>query len=266
MIRLQQIKCPIPHDQNYLERKICRTLGISADKLIDWQIVRRSIDARKKPELFYIYTVDCTVSSEKKLKKKADGRTILLHEETCYRFPEEGGCPLSCHPVIAGSGPAGLFCAYMLASHGYQPLVLERGDEASRRKEKVDHFWNTGTLDIQSNVQFGEGGAGTFSDGKLNTSVKDPVGRNRLVLETFVRFGAPPSIIYDQKPHLGTDILIGIVQAMREETERLGGCFLFRHQLTGLDVQNGQLKGVLVNDTMGISTEVLVTAIGHSAR
>lgn len=266
MIRLQQIKCPVHHDRKYLEHKICRTLGISANRLLSWQIMRRSIDARKKPELYYIYTVDCTVSAEKDLKKKADGRTILLHEETRYQFPEEGVFPLSVRPVIAGSGPAGLFCAYMLASHGYCPLVLERGDEAARRKEKVDRFWNTGVLDIQSNVQFGEGGAGTFSDGKLNTSVKDPAGRNRLVLETFVRFGAPPSIIYDQKPHLGTDILIGIVQAMRKEIERMGGEFLFRHQLTGLEVQNGQLKGLLVNDTVRIPTEILVTAIGHSAR
>lgn len=266
MIRLQQIKCPVSHDPAYLEQKICRILGIPTDRLISCRIVRRSIDARKKPELFYIYTADCIVSDEKKLKKKADGRTILLHEEKRYRFPDAGESPMAGCPVIAGSGPAGLFCAYMLALHGYQPLVLERGDEASRRKERVDHFWNTGILDTQSNVQFGEGGAGTFSDGKLNTSVKDPAGRNRLVLETFVRFGAPPSIIYDQKPHLGTDILIGIVQAMRKEIERLGGRFLFRHQLTGLDVQNGQLKGILVNDGKRIPAEILVTAIGHSAR
>ena len=266
MLRLQQIKCPIPHDQKYLEHKICRILGISADRLISCRIVRRSVDARKKPELFYVYTVDCTVANENRLRKKADGRTILLHEETLYRFPAEGECPLSARPVIVGSGPAGLFCAYMLASHGYRPLILERGDEVFRRREKVEHFWNTGTLDIQSNVQFGEGGAGTFSDGKLNTSVKDPVGRNRLVLETFVRFGAPPSIVYDQKPHLGTDILIDIVKAMREETERLGGEFLFRHQLTGLEVRNGCLVGILVNNNEYIPTKILVTAIGHSAR
>ena len=266
MLRLQQIKCPISHDRKYLQHKICRILGISADRLISCRIVRRSIDARKKPELFYIYTVDCIVSRETKLKKKIDGRTILLREETPYRFPDEGEIPLSGRPVIAGSGPAGLFCAYMLASHGYRPLVLEQGDEVSRRKERVDHFWDTGTLDIRSNVQFGEGGAGTFSDGKLNTSVKDPAGRNRLVLETFVRFGAPPTVIYDQKPHLGTDILIDIVKAMRKETERLGGQFLFRHQLTGLEVRGGRLTGIVVNDDEWISTEILVTAIGHSAR
>lgn len=266
MIRLQQIKCPVHHDRSYLERKICRTLGISADRLLSWQVMRRSIDARKKPELYYIYTVDCTVSAENKLKKKADGRTILMHEETHYQFPEEGEFALSGRPVIAGSGPAGLFCAYMLASHGYCPLILERGDKADRRKELVDRFWDTGVLDTQSNVQFGEGGAGTFSDGKLNTSVKDPAGRNRLVLETFIRFGAPPSIMYDQKPHLGTDILIGIVQAMRKEIERMGGEFCFRHQLTGLEIQNGQLRGVLVNGTARIATETLVVAIGHSAR
>ena len=162
MLRLQQIKCPISHDRKYLQHKICRILGISADRLISCRIVRRSIDARKKPELFYIYTVDCIVSRETKLKKKIDGRTILLREETPYRFPDEGEIPQSGRPVIAGSGPAGLFCAYMLASHGYRPLVLEQGDEVSRRKERVDHFWDTGTLDIRSNVQFGEGGGRHF--------------------------------------------------------------------------------------------------------
>lgn len=266
MLRLQQVKCPVSHNREDLKHKICRILGIRPDMLISYQIARRSIDARKKPELFYIYTIDCTVSNENRVKKRVDGRTLLLREEKTYRFPKEGNMPLPNRPVIAGSGPAGLFCAYMLASHGYCPLILERGDEAERRKERVEYFWNTGVLDTRSNVQFGEGGAGTFSDGKLNTSVKDPAGRNRLVLETFVRFGAPSSIIYEQKPHLGTDILIGIVQAMRNEIERLGGRFLFRRQFTGLKAVNGQLREIQINEDEWLSAEILVAAIGHSAR
>ena len=141
---------------------------------------------------------------------------------------------LTARPVVIGSGPAGLFCAYLLALKGYHPLLVERGAPVRERKKDVDRFWETGVLDTSSNVQFGEGGAGTFSDGKLNTLVKDPAGRNRFVLETFVRFGAPEEILWEQKPHIGTDILINVVENMREEIIRMGGEVRFYSQVTDI--------------------------------
>ena len=266
MIRIQQIKCPVGHTEEDLQKKILHTLKLKPQQLVSWQIVRRSLDARKKPELFFSYTIDCVLENEKKAARLINGRTILKTEKKTYQFPSGGTQPLHSRPVIAGSGPAGLFCAYMLALHGYAPIVIERGADARERQKAVEEFWETGKLSVQTNVQFGEGGAGTFSDGKLNTSVKDPFGRNRLVLETFVKFGAPESILYEQKPHIGTDVLIDVVTAMRAECCRLGAEFLFCHQLTDIRVEQGQLRAIEINHERWVDTDVLVTAIGHSAR
>ena len=169
-------------------------------------------------------------------------------------------------PVIVGSGPAGLFCAWYLARAGYRPLVLERGQEAQKRKETVDRFWKDGVLDPDSNVQFGEGGAGTFSDGKLNTLVKDPNGRNHEVLKRFVEAGASEEIVYQQKPHLGTDVLIGIVETMRHQIEEMGGSFRFETKVTDLCIENGHLTAVEVNNEEKIPADACVLALGHSAR
>ena len=266
MIRIQQIKCPVGHSTEDLLKKIYHTLKIRPQQLVSWHIVRRSLDARKKPELYYSYMIDCKLDSEKTARKCCNGRTVLQVEKKKYSFPASGSSPLDSRPVIAGSGPAGLFCAYMLAKAGYAPVVLERGAEARERQKVVEEFWETGRLKTQTNVQFGEGGAGTFSDGKLNTSVKDPFGRNRLVLETFVRFGAPESILYEQKPHIGTDVLIDVVTAMRNECIRLGADFYFTNQLTDLRSEKGALTAIEINHSRWIDTQVLVMAIGHSAR
>ena len=150
-------------------------------------------------------------------------------------------------PVVIGAGPAGLFCAYLLAREGYRPLVFERGKKVGERTEDVLHFWKTGVLDPTSNVQFGEGGAGTFSDGKLNTLVKDPLGRNRFVLDTFVSFGAPEKITYENKPHIGTDILSKVIAAMREEILHLGGTFEFESCVTDIRVENQKIRAVEIN-------------------
>ena len=168
-------------------------------------------------------------------------------------------------PVIVGAGPAGLFAAYQLTEAGYAPVILERGKPVEERKADVEHFWETGVLAPDSNVQFGEGGAGTFSDGKLNTGVKDPSGRNRFVLETFVKFGAPAEILYDHKPHIGTDILASVIANMRKYLISRGAEFRFSGCVTDLAVESGRLLGVYVNEEF-LEADVVILALGHSAR
>ena len=206
MLRINQLKLPVTHTQEQLEKKLIKTLKINRNDMKQYRIRKRSLDARKKPELCYVYSIDLEVKHEERILKQLKGRAVKVSEES-YRVPEHGSEELHDRPVIVGSGPAGLFCAYILAREGYRPLIVERGAPVRERKKDVERFWETGLLDPDSNVQFGEGGAGTFSDGKLNTLVKDAAGRNRFVLETFVRFGAPEDILWEQKPHIGTDIL-----------------------------------------------------------
>ena len=205
-------------------------------------------------------------AAEQKILRKVHNNNIMSINKKDYQFPLPGTEKLEHVPVIVGSGPAGLFCAWYLARAGYRPLVLERGQEAQKRKETVDRFWKDGVLDPDSNVQFGEGGAGTFSDGKLNTLVKDPNGRSHEVLKRFVEAGAPEEIVYQQKPHLGTDVLIGIVETMRHQIEEMGGSFRFETKVTDLCIENGHLTAVEVNNEEKIPADACVLALGHSAR
>ena len=205
-------------------------------------------------------------AAEQKILRRVHNNNIMSINKKNYQFPLPGTEKLEHVPVIVGSGPAGLFCAWYLARAGYRPLVLERGQEAQKRKETVDRFWKDGVLDPDSNVQFGEGGAGTFSDGKLNTLVKDPNGRNHEVLKRFVEAGAPEEIVYQQKPHLGTDVLIGIVETMRHQIEEMGGSFRFETKVTDLCIENGHLTAVEVNNEEKIPADACVLALGHSAR
>ena len=265
MIRITQLKLPVSHSQEELRKKIARSLRCSPDDL-SYEIIRQSLDARHKDDKKFVYTVDVTVSGEKKILKKVHNNNIMYTRKQEYHFPEsrkERSCP---SPVIAGSGPAGLFCAWYLAYAGYRPLILERGEEAAKRQKTVEHFWKNGVLDPDSNVQFGEGGAGTFSDGKLNTLVKDSFGRNREVLRRFVKAGAPREILYQQKPHLGTDVLIHIVQTLRRQIEEMGGRFRFRSKLTDLFIKDGRLNAVEINGSEKLPAEICVLAPGHSAR
>lgn len=268
MLRIQQLKLPCTHTEAELMEKIAKLLKIPKKEIKACTIVKKSIDARKEPVCF-TYVLDVAVSGtaqEGKLLKKLGPAKATLAEKKEYRFPKPGTKKLMHPPVIVGTGPAGLFCGLMLARHGYAPILLERGACAARRKELVDLFWNTGALSGQTNVQFGEGGAGTFSDGKLNTLVKDPSGRNGQVLRMFVEAGAAPEILYWNKPHIGTDVLIHVVEHMREEIRALGGQVLFESQMTDIRIENGQVTGVTVNGERQIETEQLVLAIGHSAR
>ena len=262
MLRIVQLKLPVGHTEEQLKKKLLKTTHMRENELQSYRIRKRSLDARKKPELYYVYTVDFSAVSEERILRNLKGKVQKTEGKTC-RVPEHGSDLLSGRAAVIGSGPAGLFCAYLLAREGYHPLVIERGAPVNERKEDVRKFWETGRLNTGSNVQFGEGGAGTFSDGKLNTSVKDPTGRNQFVLDTLVKFGAPEDILWEQKPHIGTDILIRVVEAMRNEIIHLGGEFRFYSQVTDIQPEK---KCIIINNTETIKTGAAVLAVGHSAR
>lgn len=265
-IRINPILLSIHHDSAAIRKKIVSVLRIPDADLKTFQVRRRSIDARKKNDILYSYTVDAVVANERTLLKKNRDKRIAKAEDTVYCAPKHGTELLRHHPVIIGSGPAGLFAGLLLAEEGYRPLILERGLPADARKKAVERFWENGTLDTECNVSFGEGGAGTFSDGKLNTLIKDTSGRNRKVLETFVRFGADEEILWEQKPHVGTDRLISIVSGMREEIRRLGGEVRFSSCVDRLILKEGSLFGIRLKNGMNIPCTAAIAAIGHSAR
>ncbi len=277
MIRVQQIKLKIPHTDGQLYEKIRKILRISKEEIVSVKITKCSLDARKKPELFYVYTADVELKQESSVRKKIKDKNILfVKKEAPYRAIPTGIQYLRFRPVVIGTGPAGLFCGYQLAKLGYRPILLERGADVRERIQDVEQFFQGGPLKKDSNVQFGEGGAGTFSDGKLNTLVHDNCGRNREVLRLFHIFGAPRQILYDSKPHIGTDILCNIVERMREEIKKLGGEVRFHSQVTDIEYSTTSdgtksLSALHVwNTETGesslLQTELAVLAIGHSAR
>lgn len=266
MIRINQMKLPVSHTKEQLEQKIRQTLKVDRGCSLEYRIVRKSIDARKKPELIFVYSVDVWIADEAHRCKKVNDNNVMLTKEKKYHLPAAGGKHIEHRPVIVGAGPAGLFCAYALTQMGYPPIVLERGKRVDERRADVERFWETGVLDTASNVQFGEGGAGTFSDGKLNTLVKDPAGRNRFVLETFVKFGAPEHILYENKPHIGTDILMNVIRNMRMSMEDSGVEFRFESCMTDYRTSAGKICEIEVNRSERIPVAALVLAIGHSAR
>lgn len=268
MLRINQVKIRTGHTQEQLYRKTAELLHIPVQELLELKIIRQSIDARRKPEIFYSYSLDVKVKNETVVLHKFKGRENLVStcEPETYSFPKPGP-GLSLFPVvIVGMGPAGLFCGYFLALHGYRPVLLERGKCVEERGKDVEAFWEKGCLDPESNVQFGEGGAGTFSDGKLNTLVRDRQGRNGVVLETLVKFGAKKSICYEAKPHLGTDVLKDVVRNMRNEIVRLGGEVRFKSLVTDIEIRESRVTGVVVNGQERIPCSQLVLACGHSAR
>jgi len=235
MIRISQMKLRAGHAPEEVEREARRLLHLRDGESAQISIARQSVDARKKPDIFYVYTVDCTLTPERErqILKKNRSRNIAAFERPVYTIPVPAAASAG-RPVIVGAGPAGLFCALVLAMAGQKPLLIDRGDEIGRRREKVESFWKGGALDPASNVQFGEGGAGTFSDGKLNTGIRDPQGRIRFVLETFVEHGAPQDILYSYKPHIGTDCLQDTIASIRRRITDLGGEVWFRHCLTDI--------------------------------
>lgn len=275
MIRINQLKLSVGHTKADMKKKAAKMMRIPEDKILSLVPVRQSLDARKKNELLYIYSLNATVSGkEGAVIKNAKNVNVVLNTEKPYRFPEHGQEPLCHRPVIVGFGPAGMFCGLMLARAGFSPLILERGEDVDSRTQKVEAFWRGGELNPESNVQFGEGGAGTFSDGKLNTLVKDPSGRNKKVLEILAEAGADPSITYINKPHVGTDVLSRVVKNIRQEIIRLGGEIRFGCKLTDFSEAGGRLISVTVSQREEggfyreetIPAQAVVLAIGHSAR
>ncbi|MEI6150167.1 MAG: FAD-dependent oxidoreductase, partial [bacterium] len=264
MLRVHDIHLPLDHAPDDIAVAAAKILGVRPGALHQWVVRRQAVDARRKNAVALTYSVDVTVANETRLLQSVATPHVTATPDESYHPAVPGASPLQHRPVVVGAGPAGLFAALTLAQAGYRPIVLERGRPVAQRCRDVEAFWNGGALNPQSNAQFGEGGAGTFSDGKLTTLINDP--RCRKVLEEFVAAGADPSILVSAKPHLGTDRLRAVVVAMRKQLESLGASVYFEHQVIGLDLNHLQLCGVRLQTGETLPAQVCVLAIGHSAR
>lgn len=268
MLRLTEVRIPFDHTETELISEICKKLRIPVKALLNYTIFRRGVDARKSHAIMFVYTVDFEVADEGRLLAKYAKKTWLKPTpDTSYQFVAHASEPMQApRPVIIGLGPAGLFAGLILAQSGFRPIILERGKSVRERARDTFAFWRTGALDPESNVQFGEGGAGTFSDGKLNSQIKDRKHYGRKVLAEFVKAGAPPEIMYVSKPHIGTYKLIGIVEKMRAEILALGGGIRFESRVDDIEVEDGCVRGVVLASGERLATNHLIAAIGHSAR
>ncbi|UCV21767.1 NAD(P)/FAD-dependent oxidoreductase [Ferribacterium limneticum] len=267
MLRLTELKLPLDHAADALRPALCQRLGIADSELIDFTIFKRSYDARKKSAITLIYTLDFNVRDEPALLKKlADDRNVGLRPNTDYKFVAQAPAELKTRPVVIGTGPCGLLAGLILAQMGFKPIILERGKAVRERTKDTWGLWRNNKLNPESNVQFGEGGAGTFSDGKLYSQIKDPQHHGRKVLEEFVKAGAPEEIMYVSKPHIGTFRLVKMVENIRATITDLGGEVRFGSKVERLLIDDHQVRGVVMADGQTIATDHVVLAVGHSAR
>ncbi|MCR4581250.1 MAG: NAD(P)-binding protein [Bacilli bacterium] len=261
MIRVKNIKISInDNSEEHILNKVSKLLKTNIN---NYKIVKRSIDARDGNNILYIYTLDVEVKDE--LKIVLNDNISIAPDET-YVFNSFGNININYRPIVIGAGPAGLFCAYILAEYGYKPIVFERGEDVDNRIKSVDEFFKNNKLNTESNIQFGEGGAGTFSDGKLNTLIKDVNNRMKKVFDIFVQNGAPEDIMYDNHPHVGTDILRKVIKNIRNKIIDMGGEFKFNSCLTNIIIKDNMVKSIVINDKDKYPTDVLFLCIGHSAR
>ncbi|HWT71029.1 MAG TPA: NAD(P)/FAD-dependent oxidoreductase [Oxalicibacterium sp.] len=267
MLRLTDVQLPLDHPEEDLRAAILARLGIAPSELIGYSVFRRGYDARKKHAIALVYTLDVELRNEAQVAKRLKGnRHVSQAPDTSYQFVGQAPADLKTRPVVVGFGPCGIFAALILAQMGFKPIILERGKVVRERTKDTWGLWRKRELNPESNVQFGEGGAGTFSDGKLWTQIKDPKHYGRKVLTEFVKADAPPGILYVSKPHIGTFRLVKMVELMRAEIEALGGEFRFESKVDDIEVDNGHVRGVKLADGSHIATDHVVLAIGHSAR
>ena len=266
MIRIRDITLPFDHKEEALACRILERLGIPKGELLSITVVRKSIDARRKNHIVAVYNIDVELVNEPELLCRFSQDPGVSNSPCMDYLPTLSNANGGPSPVVVGSGPCGLFAALVLAQLGRKPMLIERGKEISSRLKDVQDFWRNGKLNTESNVQFGEGGAGTFSDGKLTTQIKDRSNRSRKVLGEFVRAGAPEEILYQAKPHIGTDNLVRIVKNIRKSIISLGGQVRFETRLTGVRIRDGSVAGAIVQDSETIETDTIVLALGHSAR
>ena len=266
MIRVRQVKVNIENDSiNNIKIQTAKKLNIKPSDILNIKINKQSIDARHKPEIYFLYEVDVTCNNESNILRKNKSNDILIKPNEEYKINVSGTKKLE-KLVVVGAGPAGLMNAYILASLGYKPLVIERGKKVEDRVKDVEEFFKTGILNTNSNVQFGEGGAGTFSDGKLNTMVKDKEHRCKFIFKTLVECGAPEDILYAAKPHIGTDLLRNVIINLRNKIISLGGEFRYNTCLTDINIINNEISSIIVNNNEKIKCNCLVLALGHSSR
>lgn len=267
MIHITELRLPVDHSPEALEAAILKRLGVPCSALHGFTIFKRSYDARKNSALSFIYTVDADVADEEVvLTRFAGDLHVRPTADTSYHFVGKAPASITHRPVIVGFGPCGIFAALLLAQMGFKPLVLERGKAVRERTQDTWGLWRKNVLNPESNVQFGEGGAGTFSDGKLYSQIKDPKFYGRKVLNEFVKAGAPEEILYVAKPHIGTFRLVGMVEKMRKEIIELGGEIRFSQKVTGFDIEDSQIKAVRLEHGEMIPCDHVVLALGHSAR
>ncbi len=272
MLRLTEIKLPLDHPADAIQAAVLKRLKIDAAALISFTIFRRGYDARKRSEILLVYTIDVDVKNEAAQLKRFEGDAKLsVTPDTSYKFVAHAPAALPSRPVVIGLGPCGLFAALTLAQMGFKPIVLERGKAVRERTQDTWGLWRKSVLNPESNVQFGEGGAGTFSDGKLWSQIKDPFFLTRKVLTEFVLAGAPAEIMYVSKPHIGTFKLVTMVEKMRATIESLGGEIRFQQRVASFDIETRadgtrHMRGVLLNDGAFLAANHVVLAVGHSAR